>query len=78
MLWAFRLKLKLLRLAESLLVVSALVCSLIPLQSPVRSLPDCLLWVQSIVNDLEDPELAHALLCLHVSVLTALHFAHHA
>lgn len=41
--WAFRLTLKLLRLAESLFLVSALFFSLIPLQSPVHSLPDCLL-----------------------------------
>lgn len=53
--WAFRLKLKLLRLAESLFLVSALFFSLIPLQSPVHSLPDCLPWVQSVVNYLEDP-----------------------
>lgn len=53
--WAFKPKLKPLSLAESLFLVSTLFCSLIPLQSPVHSLPDCLLWVQSLVNYSEDP-----------------------
>lgn len=68
---AFRIKLKVFRMAESLSLVSTLFSSLIPLQSSFHGLPESLLWVPSFGNYLETPDHAHALPCLHNSVPAA-------